>query len=195
MSPYVLIAVLLAYIFVTFGWRSWLHYRRTGSTGFRGTSGAVGSIEWWGGVLLVVGMVTSFIAPILVIRGMSTWELPKAVTIVGVVLLFAGFVGTVSAQLTMGASWRIGVDAAEHTTLITDGLFHYVRNPIFTSMLAVCLALVLLVPSVATLLGFAATWLGLELQVRLVEEPYLSREHPQYAEYTARTGRFLPKIW
>jgi hypothetical protein len=29
-----------------FGWRSWEQRRRTGSTGFRGVSGQLGSTEW-----------------------------------------------------------------------------------------------------------------------------------------------------
>jgi protein-S-isoprenylcysteine O-methyltransferase Ste14 len=47
-------------------------------------------------------------------------------------------------------------------------------------------------------LGFAAvvvTWLGLELQVRAVEEPYLLRTHgDEYRVYAARVGRFLPGV-
>ncbi|HLS74191.1 MAG TPA: hypothetical protein VK046_10500 [Actinomycetaceae bacterium] len=35
----------------------------------------------------------------------------------------------------------------------------------------------------------------MEIQVRLVEEPYLLRTHgPAYARYTARVGRFLPGL-
>ena len=37
--------------------------------------------------------------------------------------------------------------------------------------------------------------IGLELHVRLVEEPYLLRVHGDaYRRYAARTGRFLPRV-
>ncbi len=37
--------------------------------------------------------------------------------------------------------------------------------------------------------------LALELQTRLIEEPYLSGVHgEQYALYAARVGRFLPRV-
>ena len=53
----------------------------------------------------------------------------------------------------------------------------------------------LLVP---TWLGFAAAVaiaLGLEIQVRFVEEPYLVRTHgDEYRAYASRVGRFLPGI-
>jgi protein-S-isoprenylcysteine O-methyltransferase Ste14 len=35
-----------------------------------------------------------------------------------------------------GASWRIGVDPDERTTLVTSGPFAIARNPIFTAMAA-----------------------------------------------------------
>lgn len=35
---------------------------------------------------------------------------------------------------------------------------------------------------------------GLELQVRFVEEPYLLRTHATYASYASRVGRFLPGL-
>jgi len=42
--------------------------------------------------------------------------------------------------------------------------------------------------------ALAALVVGLELQVRFVEEPYLRRGHgPGYERYAARAGRFLPR--
>jgi protein-S-isoprenylcysteine O-methyltransferase Ste14 len=48
---------------------------------------------------------------------------------------------------------------------------------------------------VVALAGLAALWLALEIQVRLVEEPYLLRTHGDaYREYAARVGRFVPGL-
>jgi protein-S-isoprenylcysteine O-methyltransferase Ste14 len=44
-----------------------------------------------------------------------------------------------------------------------------------------------------SLLAVALLALALEVQVRLVEEPYLTRVHGQeYRRYAASAGRFLP---
>jgi protein-S-isoprenylcysteine O-methyltransferase Ste14 len=52
-----------------------------------------------------------------------------------------------------------------------------------------------MVPNVVAFAGFGALVLALEIQVRLVEEPYLLRAHgTAYASYAARTGRFAPGI-
>lgn len=51
------------------------------------------------------------------------------------------------------------------------------------------------VPNVAALAGFAVLVLGLDLQVRSVEEPYLLRVHGQlYVDYSLRAGRFAPRL-
>ena len=95
----------------------------------------------------------------------------------GIVLATLGIAATLYAQIAMGTSWRIGVDPSEHTALVTTGPFALVRNPIFAAMLPTALGLALLVPSWIALAGFAGLLLALELQVRVVEEPYLRRAH------------------
>ena len=95
----------------------------------------------------------------------------------------------------MGASWRIGVDPDERTGLVTHGLFALVRNPIFTAMLVTALGLTLMVGNVISLTGLAALFAALEVQVRLVEEPYLLTVHgPDYERYSTTAGRFLPGL-
>jgi len=95
----------------------------------------------------------------------------------------------------MGASWRIGVDDTEHTRLVTTGVFAYVRNPIFTAMLATFAGLALMVPNPVAVTGYALLLAGVQAQVRAVEEPYLQQIHGRaYTDYTTRVGRFLPGI-
>ena len=83
----------------------------------------------------------------------------------------------------------------ERTALRTDGPFRWVRNPIFTWMIATAAGLALLVPNAAGLAALGVLVIGMEIQVRLVEEPYLLRTHgAAYAGWAARTGRFLPGV-
>ena len=68
------------------------------------------------------------------------------------------------------------------------------RNPIYSAMLPTVCGLVLMVPSVLALAAIVTLFVGLELQVRLVEEPYLQQVHGDaYAAYAAHVGRFVPK--
>lgn len=106
-----------------------------------------------------------------------------------------GIATTSVAQFAMGDAWRIGVDPAERTELVTDGPFSLVRNPIFAAMIPSFTGIALLVSNAATIAGAALLMVAVELQTRLIEEPYLSRVHgEQYTIYAARVGRFLPGI-
>jgi protein-S-isoprenylcysteine O-methyltransferase Ste14 len=184
------------YLALAFGLRSWLQLRRTGSTGFEGVSGGPGSAEWLAGILFGLALALGLAAPVLALAGVvqPLEALDGAVTrVAGVVLFGLGLVGTLLAQAAMGSSWRIGVDERSRTELVTGGPFTIVRNPIFAAMLPASAGLALMVPSAVALAGLAALFVALELQVRVVEEPYLLRMHgADYSSYATRVGRFLP---
>lgn len=194
------IALVLFAVFgvLGFGWRSWLQYRRTGSTGFRGTGGRIGSTEWIAGVGFVVALMVAVSAAILqranVIQPIriltAVW-----IQVTGIAVAVIGIAATVYAQLEMGDSWRIGVDEQETTTLVHTGVFGRVRNPIYTAMFAFDLGVALVTPNLVACAGFILLVATIELQVRRVEEPHLLRTHGDaYRAYTARVGRFIPGV-
>jgi protein-S-isoprenylcysteine O-methyltransferase Ste14 len=183
---------------VGFGVRTAIHLRRTGSSGFKGISGRPGSAEWTGGVLFAVALVLGLAAPLLDLAGVLDpigaldGETGHAA---GAGLYFGGLLTTVVAQFAMGDSWRIGVDESERTELVTDGPFALVRNPIFSGMIPVAIGLALLVPNAVAIAAVVALVVALEIQTRLVEEPYLLRAHgEEYRRYAARAGRFVPGL-
>lgn len=186
------------YLGTAFVARSVIQRRRTGSTGFRGISGRPGSAEWLGGVLFAAALILGVAAPLLDLTG--ALEPIVAVDTVaahaaGTVLAIAGIAATLAAQSAMGSSWRIGVDESETTDLVTGGPFALVRNPIFAAMIPTGVGLALLVPNVAALAGVLMLLTALELQTRVVEEPYLLRAHGEaYRRYASRVGRFLPGV-
>ena len=73
----------------------------------------------------------------------------------------------------MGASWRPSVDYTERTELVRHGLFAVIRNPIFTFIIVTAAGMALMTPNVVALAGVVGLWLGIEIHVRRVEEPYL----------------------
>jgi protein-S-isoprenylcysteine O-methyltransferase Ste14 len=194
------LALLLyaVYLALAFGLRILIQLRRTGSTGFHGLGGRPGSAEWTAGVGFTVALLVGAAAPLLalldLVEPFGALDV-VAVHVVGFVFAVAGIAATFYAQVAMGASWRIGVDPGERTKLVTSGPFALVRNPIFGAMLPTALGLTLLVPSWVAFIGLVGLMLALELQVRIVEEPYLLSVHrEEYAAYSARVGRFLPGV-
>jgi protein-S-isoprenylcysteine O-methyltransferase Ste14 len=196
--PELALALYALYIGLAFGLRSLAQKRATGSSGFKGISGRPGSAEWVGGVLFVVAVVLGLAAPILDLAGVldPVDELDGEIGhAAGIGLFWGGLVTTLGAQFAMGEQWRIGVDREERTEMVTTGPFSVVRNPIFTAMVPTAIGLALLVPNVVAIVGAVALIVALEIQVRLVEEPYLLATHDRaYADYARRVGRFLPLV-
>jgi protein-S-isoprenylcysteine O-methyltransferase Ste14 len=183
---------------ITFGVRVAIQLRQTGSTGLHGLPPDAGPWEWIAGGLFIAGLAMGGAAPVLALLGVLEPIAAldgAAAHAVGLVLAVGGIAFTFGAQLAMGDSWRVGVDPEERTALVTDGPFRLVRNPIYSAMLPTVLGLVLMVPSVLSLVAIVTLFVGLELQVRRVEEPYLVEAHgEEYTSYAARVGRFVPRL-
>jgi protein-S-isoprenylcysteine O-methyltransferase Ste14 len=189
------LALYLVYLALAFGLRAWLQWRRSGDHGFRFGGLAASAAERAGAILFVIALALGLAGPVLELLGaLAAVEALRAPAL-GAGLAVLGIAGTLHAQLAMGSSWRVGVDPGERTALRTDGPFRFVRNPIFSWMTVTAAGLALLVPNAASLAAFAALVVGLQIQVRLVEEPYLLRTHGEaYARWAARTGRFVPGV-
>lgn len=188
----------LVFCLLAFGLRAVIHYRRTGTTGYVGFSADPFSVEWCAGALFAVAVVGSGLAPVAEIAGLVAPWTGAGTSLgyaLGIGLTIIGIVGTLWAQLAMGASWRVGVDHGARTDLVSRGPFRFVRNPIFTWMTFASAGLVLLTPNVVAIASFMTLLVALEVQVRAVEEPYLLRTHGDaYRRYAAATGRFVPGI-
>lgn len=196
--PRLALALVVASFVSLFVVRSLIQWSQTGSTGFKGFHGRLGSLPWLAGAATTLGLVLTGIAPAATLLGWPGGALhlgADALHWLGAWTALAGLVGALAAQLTMGASWRIGVDETETTELVTRGLFARVRNPIFTCMGLTALGTAMLVPNPWAVAGVLLSVAGIELQVRFVEEPHLRRIHGvAYACYAARAGRFVPGI-
>jgi len=193
----------LLYFALAFGYRTYVHFRTTGRSGFvlfragsRPLDRAVSALMtlsvflgFAGACLAQPAGRSAFFAPLFSSLGSGIGA------IAALAVYVVGLATTVAAQRAMGPSWRIGVDRAERTELVVSGPFGVVRNPIFTAMLIAGLGLALLVPSPASAAAYLLLVAALELQVRCIEEPHLVRVHGErYLAYASRTGRFVPGL-
>lgn len=199
------LVLLIAFALVGFVWRTVLQVRRYGDTGWRFVPGRnLSAAVAHGG--MVIGLVMAVTAPMAALTAGEPhrpggWSLlvdgrfGVVVGVVGAVLMGTATVVMVVAQVQMGASWRIGVDERESTELVTTGLFSRVRNPIFAAMLVGTLGLAMLVPNATGLGALVVTTVGIQVQVRRIEEPYLRIVHGAgYEAWGRSVGRFVPGI-
>jgi protein-S-isoprenylcysteine O-methyltransferase Ste14 len=196
--PGLALVLWAAFGLLAIGGRVLIHRSRTGASGVHGISDASRPVEWVGGALFVGGIAVAVLGPTLELaESIEPIEaLDRAgIQFAGLVFFGLGLTLTLLAQGAMGASWRIGVDPHERTGLVTGGLFGVVRNPIYSGMIPAIIGLALVSPTVLSLAGAFAVIVGIEIQVRAVEEPHLLRSHGDaYGAYAGRVGRFVPGL-
>ena len=179
----------VAFLLVAFGARTWLQRHRTGDHGWRlgrSASGAEAAAR-----LLMFGAALLLITALVVVRPASLQPWSAC----GIVIAGFAIVLVAVAQVQMGESWRIGVDPHERTELIRDGTYAHVRNPIYTGMVVFAIGQALILPSVWSLGAVAAMAIGVEIQARVIEEPYLRQVHgSQFEQWASVAGRFVPRV-
>ena len=79
--------------------------------------------------------------------------------------------------------------------LVATGLYRWVRNPMYLSALLLLVGEAILLEAPVLLRYAAAFFLATHLFVVLYEEPTLTRTFgPEYTEYRARVGRWIPSF-
>ncbi|HZS41159.1 MAG TPA: methyltransferase [Polyangia bacterium] len=126
-------------------------------------------------------------------RALGVWRAPAAVGAAGWALIAAGLALTALAQAQMGASWRIGIDARA-TPLVTSGLYHATRNPIYAAMALALAGAVLVTPCAWTVMAWLAIAQAIAWQARLEERHLAALHGDRFRAYAARVGRFVPLV-
>jgi protein-S-isoprenylcysteine O-methyltransferase Ste14 len=195
------LAAILAFIAIAFGWRAWLQSRRYGTSGIllfrssrRGQMVRDSLALVWFAVLIGQAAAAAMWPEWLARRVLLAVPATDILGPIGAVLLVAGLVLMVTAQLELGASWRIGIDPAARPGLVTSGLYRYSRNPIFLAFLVILVGYALLIPTALSLALLIGTYAGVRGQIA-AEEAYLEHAYGEaYRDYAGRVGRFVPGI-
>ena len=112
----------------------------------------------------------------------------------GLLLMVAGYAGTLACYAAMGDTWRMGINRKEKNALVTPGPFRFVRHPIYLFQVVILAAVLFLLP---TLLSFIILVIHLlcVLMKATDEESYLLNIHgEEYRKFLSRTGRLFPKL-
>src|ERR1051325_4882949 len=151
-----------------------------------GTETAEGLIAFYFSALTVFGVVIIILT---FLPGYSRYLVPIGfldeihLKDIGCGTLIGSLVWIFIAQHQMRNSWRFGIHEETKTELVTTGLFKISRNPIYAGMIAMLAGFFLVLPSAATLLVIALSYVLVQIQIRL-EEDYLTKHHgQQYLDY------------
>jgi len=156
-------------------------------------------VLWAGWVLVVVTWMT---LPFVVgletgnaLLDLSPALLHPAGLVLGTALILGGYAGTHWCYVSMGDTWRMGIDHDEQTTLVMRGPYSTVRHPIYLFQVILLVGVLVLLPAPLALLilpvHLICVWFKLT-----DEEAHLLKLHGQdYRDYCSQTGRLLPGLF
>src|SRR5579885_2431610 len=75
------------------------------------------------------------------------------IKIFGVTVAVIGLIIAIIARKTLAGNWSATIDLKKNHTLITSGIYRYIRHPIYTGVSFMSLGTLLVLPSLVTLLS------------------------------------------
>ena len=108
--------------------------------------------------------------------------------VIGVLLILFGFYMVLSAKMESKLFEKVA-----DNILITDGIYAYVRNPVYGGMFLVCLGAVLIVNNLLLLVTPLVCWIYMTLFLIFTEEKWLVDMYgEEYKEYCKNVNRCIP---
>ena len=118
----------------------------------------------------------------------------EALAWTGVVLCIAGFAFCIWARFTLGRNWSGVVTLKRGHELISDGPYALVRHPIYTGLLTMFVATVIVLGHVAGIIALPFVFVSLWIKLRYEEKLMLKQFPNEYAAYQQRVKRIIPFI-
>jgi protein-S-isoprenylcysteine O-methyltransferase Ste14 len=123
------------------------------------------------------------------------WSFPVTfpVRIIGIVMILLGNLIFIVAMLTMRNNWRAGFDNNQNTTLVTNGIYQYSRNPAFVGFDLLYIGCAVTFPNIINMAAALACVTLFHIQI-LQEEKFCAVVFENdYADYKSKTMRYLGK--
>ena len=142
--------------------------------------------------MLVMSGLPAFLWPVLRWLTLPLWPRSLASFGVGAGLSLLGLALAVWARFTLGRDWSAEVTLKRDHVLVTHGPYATIRHPIYTAMIALFAALMMLFGTLGAVLGWALVVASCWVKLKQEEALLLGRFPEAYAAYMARTRRLLP---
>lgn len=158
-------------------------------TPFRFTLYRVKQSAAWSLVLIQLGLLAVvFFAP----HG-ALWARTSVVWTLAIVLVFGAIALGIASGIQLGTNLTPNPIPKQNGELVTSGVYHYVRHPIYTALMMGAAGATVLGASIVHLTAMLCLFILLGVKAR-VEERMLEARFDSYHRYAGQTGRFFPGI-
>ena len=114
--------------------------------------------------------------------------------IAGILISIFGIVIVIWAVLQLKNSLTAYPTPKDNSQLITNGLYHFVRHPIYTGILLFCFGYAMYSQSIWRLIISLSLLILFNFKAKY-EEKKLTEKFSDYPLYCKTTGRFFPKLF
>src|SRR5471030_395922 len=116
--------------------------------------------------------------------------------VAGVICFVIGLWLFYRSHADLGTNWSITLEVREQHRLVTRGVYHRIRHPMYSALVLYSVGQALVIPNwVAGPANLSAFAILLALRMRAEERMMADEFGPEYAEYSARTKRLVPGVW
>jgi protein-S-isoprenylcysteine O-methyltransferase Ste14 len=117
-----------------------------------------------------------------------------AIAVTAVISCVAGLVFCLWARAALGRNWSGAITLKEEHELIVRGPYRIVRHPIYTGLLAMLIATVIVQGHLAGIIGAALVFISFWIKLSHEEKVMLKQFPDQYAVYQQRVKRIIPFV-
>jgi protein-S-isoprenylcysteine O-methyltransferase Ste14 len=110
------------------------------------------------------------------------------------VLCVAGLIFSIWARATLGRNWSGVITLKEGHELVQRGPYRLVRHPIYTGLVAMFLATVLVPGYVGGIVGLVLVFVSFWIKLSEEEKIMLKQFSDQYVDYQQRVKRIIPFV-
>jgi protein-S-isoprenylcysteine O-methyltransferase Ste14 len=147
------------------------------------------------GMLTVVGIVIPLIYSVTPWLAFADYHLPAWMGWLGGGVLAISLLVFARGHIDLKTNWSPSLEIRQDHTLVTGGIYHYIRHPMYASQLLLSIAQILLLqnwlagpPNLVFFLVFYF------LRVRAEEKMMLDTFGSQYSAYMKKVGGLFPKF-
>ena len=125
----------------------------------------------------------------------STVKPIATLDIAGIVITSIGLLIAIIARKTLADNWSSDVELKTDHTLITHGMYHYVRHPIYTGIICMGLGTILVEYSIFVILFYIGMTAFLIFKMNKEEKLLLKHFPKEYPAYMKKTKALIPFIY
>jgi protein-S-isoprenylcysteine O-methyltransferase Ste14 len=146
------------------------------------------------GNLLVLGQFVLIALLIFVpSSGLNTGAFSTLLVGISLTAMFLGIVILGLSALALGKSLTAHPMPTKNAVLVTDGLYRFVKHPIYSGLILLSFGLTIAGGFFPHAIFFIALVVLLNYKASF-EEKLLASTYAGYAEYSKKTGRFIPRL-